>query len=1083
MLSKFFIERPVLSNVLAFIIMLLGGVAVFNLPITQYPPITPPTVQVTAYYPGATAQTLVKKVALPIEQQVNGVQGMLYMSSTSTSTGTYILTVTFQIGMDPDMAQILVENRVSAALAQLPDPVQTQGVITKKTSTSVLQLVTLTSPSKKFDALFLNNYATINLQNELVRLPGVANVNVLGVGQYSMRIWLNPDQMQQRSLVPNDIVNALKEQNAELAAGQFGSPPAGKEQDFQFSITANGSLDQVSEFEEIIVKSKTSNGGQITRLKDVARVELGSQSYSQFFEYNGQAAGGLAIYQLPGSNAINTAKGVSKKMEELAKNFPKDLKYDIPLDSTIIVKESVKEVYKTLFEAGLLVLLVIVVFLQDWRASLVPATTVPVTIIGAFGAMALLGFTINTMSLFAIVLSIGIVVDDAIVIVEGVMQHIERGETPKDAAIHAMDSLFGPIIGITLVLMAVFIPAAFMPGIIGQMYCQFALVIASTAFISAINAMSLKPTQCALWLRQKDPENLLSHSTEAAEDCVATVLGASRTLSPLSSCAPSAPCPSSASASVKSGSNRKINIFFRGFNAIYNPLEKWYGGRIRAMVHHSGLVTVIGLILVCLSGWGFTRIPTGFIPTEDQGYLMLVCNLPNGSAQTRAKEVVQRVAERIRNLQAVKSTLVAGGIPPFDSNAGLAYIILKDWSERGPRGKLADVYHDISAIAHADLESRSMLLVPPPIQGLGMSEGFQMQVNLIDGSFDYNKLQIVVEKILRAAAKEPALQKVSSGYCANVPQRHLTIDRREAFTYGVDVGDILNSLQTYLGSTYVNQYNQYGHTFDVFAQADTSFRATPDGMKNFYVRGQTNSMVPLGSLVHIESSHGPSVINLYNIYPSAAIVGTSAPGYSSGEALDVLQKVAEKELLPGSKVSWTAMSYQERLAGSSVYFIFGLAILLVYLVLAGQYESWITPIAVILAVPLALLGTVAALGCLGMANNIYVQIGLVLLIALSAKNAILVVEMAREYRAAGHEILEAAAMAAENRFRPILMTSITFIVGVLPLVFSTGAGAASRQSLGIAVASGMLASTCLAVVLVPSFYVVLQRYAEKQKKS
>lgn len=1014
--------------------MLLGGVALFTLPVTQYPPITPPTVQVTAYYPGATAQTLVKKVALPIEQQVNGVQGMLYMSSTETSTGTYILTVTFDIGTDPDMAQILVENRVSAALAQLPDPVQTQGVITKKTSTSVLQLITVTSPTGKFDALFLNNYATINLQNELIRLPGIANVNVLGVGQYSMRVWLNPNEMKERSLVPDDVINALKEQNMELAAGQFGSPPAAEGQDFQFSITANGSLNQVSEFEEIIVKSKTSNGGQITRLKDVARVELGSQSYSQFFEYNGQPAGGLAIFQLPGSNAINTAAGVREKMKELAQSFPKDLSYDIPLDSTIIVKESVNEVYKTLFEAGILVLLVIVIFLQDWRASLVPATTVPVTIIGAFGAMALLGFTINTMSLFAIVLSIGIVVDDAIVIVEGVMQHIERGETPKDAAIHAMDSLFGPIIGITLVLMAVFIPAAFMPGIIGQMYCQFALVIASTAFISAINAMSLKPTQCALWLKPRD-------------------------------------------------TSKPLNMFYRGFNAIYNPLERWYAARIRFMVHHSKIVTITGLLLVCLSGWAFTKIPTGFIPTEDQGYITLVANLPKGTAQGKAKVMIQHLSAKIRKLEAVKSILVAGGIPPFDSNAGLAYIILKDWGKRGPRGKLADVYHDISAIADADLEAQSMVLMPPPIQGLGISEGFQMQVNLIDGSFNYNKLQGVIENILQDAAKEPALQKVSSSYCATVPQMNLTINRREAFTYGVDVGDILNSLQTYLGSTYINQYNQYGHTFDVFAQADSNYRATPDEMKNFYVRGTTNSMVPLGSLIHIEHTEGPSTINLYNIYPSASVIGTAAPGYSSGEALNVLQKVADKNLIPGAKTSWTAMSYQEKLAGSSVYFIFALAVLLVYLVLAGQYESWITPVAVILAVPLALLGTAAALGSIGMANNIYVQIGLVLLIALSAKNAILVVEMAREYHAAGHDIIESAAMAAENRFRPIIMTSITFIVGVLPLVFATGAGAASRQSLGIAVASGMLASTCLAVALVPSFFVVLQQYAERKKKT
>ncbi|MBX9742626.1 MAG: efflux RND transporter permease subunit [Chthoniobacterales bacterium] len=1034
MLSKFFIERPVLSNVIALVTMLLGGVAIFTLPVTQYPPITPPTVQVTAYYPGATAESILKKVALPIEQQVNGVQGMLYMSSTSTSTGQYVLTVTFAIGMDPDMAQILVENRVAAALAQLPQSVQTQGVVTKKTATSVLQLITVTSQTEKYDALFLNNYATINLQNELVRLPGVANVNVLGAGQYSMRIWLNPDEMQQRSLVPSDVINTLREQNVELAAGQFGSPPASNGQDFQFSITANAALNQVSEFEQIIVKSDTAHGGQLTRLKDVARVEIGSQSYSQFFEYNGKPAGGLAVFQLPGSNAINTAKGVSAKMAELAKNFPKDLTYNIPFDSTRIVKESVNEVYKTLFETGLLVLIVIVVFLQDWRASLVPATTVPVTIIGAFGAMSLLGFTVNTMSLFAIILSIGIVVDDAIVIVEGVVQHLERGETPKNAAIHAMESLFGPIIGITLVLMSVFLPAAFMPGMIGQMYCQFALVIASTALISAINAMSLKPTQCALWLKQRDP-------------------------------------------------NKKLNVFFRSFNAVYNPLEKWYAARIGTLVRHSGLVTIIGLALACLAGWGITKIPSGFLPDEDQGYLLLISNLPKATAQRKTKDFVTHLAAEVSKLAAVQDTIVAGGMPAFDSNDGVIYIILKDWGKRGSRGKLSMVYSDIKNIANGETDAQSTVIIPPPIEGFGLSSGFQMQVNLIDGSFNYAKLQQVAQKIVEEAQKSPQLEKVVSHFQADVPQRHLTINRREAYTYGVDVSTILNSLQTYLGSTYINQYNQYGHTFDVFAQADTEFRTGFEKMKNFYVRGKNNSMVPLGSLVTMKHSQGPSIIDLYNIYPSASIIGVPTHGTSSGEALEALQRIANKVIIPGITTSWTGLSYQEQLANSSTFLIFGLAVLLVYLVLAGQYESWIIPIAVILAVPLALLGTIATLGAIGLANNIYVQIGLVLLIALSAKNAILVVEMAREYRVAGHDILESASMAAANRFRPILMTSITFVVGVLPLIFASGAGANARKSLGIAVASGMTASTCLAVVLVPSFFVVLERYAEKSKGS
>ena len=1039
MLSKYFIERPVLSNVIACVMMLLGAVAIATLPIAQFPPITPPTVVVTASYPGASAQTVIDKIALPIEEQVNGVEGMIYMESASSNDGSYALTVSFQIGTDPDSAQVLVQNRVSSAIAQLPSAVQTQGVVTQTKSTAILQIISLESQDNRYDALFLNNFATLNLQNELARIDGVGGVTVFGVGQYSMRIWLNPQQMQARSLVPNDVINALKDQNAEVTAGQLGSPPADKTQAFQFTVNANGELNTVEQFEDIIVKSDTRNGGQITRLRDVARVELGAVSYTQFSEYNGRPTGGLAIYQLPGSNALNTAKQVKAKLKELSRNFPQGLTYSIPLDNTIFVKESVREVFKTLFEAGALVLLVIIVFLQDWRATLVPATTVPVTIIGAFAGMAAMGFTINTLTLFAIVLSIGIVVDDAIVVVEGASKHIERGKSPRDAAIAAMNELFGPIVAVTLVLMAVFLPAAFLPGMIGQMYRQFALVIAVTALLSGINAMTLKPTQCALWLRAHDP-------------------------------------------------NKKKNAFFRGFNAVYERMEKWYARLIDRMVHHSGLMTLIAAVLMAFSLAGLIRTPTGFLPTEDQGYILIAVQLPNGAALGRSQAAMQALAAVVGKVPGVAETIVIGGsgASPIDAsaslfNSGVIYAVLKPSKERSHAENLQNISRNLIRAAATVQEANCLVLLPPPIQGLGLSDGFQMQVELSNGTFDYARLHSITEAIVAEAAREPAITSVLTPFRADVPQLKFTLNRREAETYGVQIGDVFNALETYLGSTYVNQITKFGRTFDVYAQADTAYRLNPEAIKQYTVRNASGHMVPLGSLASITPAHGPSVISLYNLYPTAAIIGSAAPGYSSGQALGALEKIAARILPQGMKFQWTALSYQEKLTGASTVLVFALAMVLVYFVLAGQYESWILPLAVIFAIPLALLGTVAALRLTGLPNNLYVQIGLVLLIALSAKNAILIVEMARQRRAEGLSILEAAVEAARLRFRPILMTSFTFILGVVPLILATGAGAASRQSLGIAVASGMLASTCLAVVFVPSFFVILQRLHERKQ--
>ena len=1038
MFAKFFIEHPVLANVIALVIMLLGGVAVFLLPVSEYPPITPPTVQVTTTYPGASAKTLVETVALPIEQQVNGVEKMLYMQSNCTGDGRYTLTVTFQVGTDLDFAQVLVQNRVSAAIAQLPMPVQQQGVVTKKKETSPLQIITLSSQDDRYDALFLSNFGALQLRDKLARLPGVGDVVVFGIGEYSMRVWLDPYQLNQRGLVPQDVVNAIQQQNANVAAGQLGMPPTPAGQDFQLTANVPAALSDPAQFEQIILKTDSGAGGQITRLRDVGRVELGARSYSQVFKVDGKPAGGIAIYQLPGANALDTAKGVRKLLDSLAPAFPAGLVYQIPFDTTTFVRQSISEVYRTLFEAGALVLIVIIVFLQNWRATLVPATTVPVTIIGAFAAMAVMGFSINLLTLFAVVLAIGIVVDDAIVVVEGVSQHVERGQSPKQASIDAMRELFGPIIGITLVLMSVFLPPAFMPGITGQMYRQFALVIAATALISAINAVTLKPTQCALWLRATEP-------------------------------------------------NRRKNIFFRGFNSIYDRVEGVYLRVIRAMVQRSRLMVLVALALVALAGWGLTKIPTGFIPAEDQGYLMVAVQAPDAASLARTEKMMDEIARIGLQTPGVERAIAigTGGPSPLDgdvslANAGIVYLMLKNWDMRGKGEDSPHIYQNLSAQLNRMQEARTRLLIPPPIQGLGAANGFQMQVELTDGSYDFARLQAITDHMVQEANAAPEIDDAFTAFRANVPQLSLRVDRAQAATLNVDVGDLYNLLQSSLGSTYVNLFTRFGHNYMVYVQADPQHRLNAEGIKQLFVRSQSGDMVPVGALAEIKPSLGPTAISLYNLFPSATINGAPAANSNSGQALTALESIPLKILPAGVSFEWSGLAYQEKLVGSSAYFIFALAILLVYFALAGQYESWITPVAVILAVPLALLGTVAALLSVGLANNIYVQIGLVLLIALSAKNAILIVEMAREGRAAGKDMIEAVVGASKARFRPILMTSFTFILGVLPLVLASGAGASARRSLGIAVASGMLASTCLAVLFVPAFFVVLQTWSERK---
>jgi HAE1 family hydrophobic/amphiphilic exporter-1 len=1042
MISKFFIERPVLANVIALFIVLIGMVAIIVLPVSQYPAITPPTIQVTTTYPGADAKTLINTVALPIEQQVNGVENMLYMQSTSTNSGAYTLIVTFAIGTDLNYAQVLVQNRVQAAMAQLPKSVQAQGVVVQQKSTAILQFITLYSEHNEYDGLFLNNYAAINMQDELSRLPGVGNVLIFGSGSYAMRIWLDPQKMYQYGLNPSDVLTAISNQNKAISAGQLGAPPTVGKQAYQFTVNVPGLLSNVNDFEDIIVKSVATNpnqkanastSAQIVRVRDVGRVELGSSNYSMLSKLNNKPTAAIGIYQLPGANALNVANEVRAAVAKMAKAFPPGLKYSIPFDTTIFVKASVNEVYKTLFEAMILVLIVIMVFLQNFRATLVPATTVPVTIIGAFFAMYLLGFSINLLTLFALVLAIGIVVDDAIVIVEGVSQHIERGELPKNAAINAMKELMGPVIGITLVLMAVFVPAGCMPGLTGAMYAQFALVIAATAFISAINAMTLKPTQCALWLRPIDP-------------------------------------------------NRQKNKIFQLFDKVYNPVEAAYVKFIDKLVHNYKTVSLIGIAMVILAILGLSRIPTGFIPIEDQGYVMMNVQLPDGASLDRTEALMQKLGAKVEKIGGIANVITIDGVSLLDNNANLAnagvlYIMFKDWDVRGKKQDLKVLYGELKKIADETLDAKILVMIPPPIQGLGNGSGFQQQIELQDGSFDYRKLQAATDLLIQYGNQKPQLSHLMTSFRASVPQIFAPVDRTKAESVGVPVGDAMDTLQTYIGSSYVNLFTKYGQVFQVYVQADAASRMTTDDFFHLYVKNLSGEMVPLGTLTETYPAVGPAIISLYNLYPSSNIYGTANVGYSSGQAIQAMENLSSRVLPTGMSYEWTSTAYQEKIAGNLSYFIFLLSLILVYMILAGQYENWVTPLAILFSVPLALIGTVLVLTKLGLANNIYTQIGILLLIALAAKNAILIVEVAREhYERENKSIMEAAVLGAKTRFRPIMMTSFAFILGVMPLVFASGAGANARRSIGIAVSSGMLASTCLAVVFVPAFYTWLQTW-------
>ncbi|MFN6049705.1 MAG: efflux RND transporter permease subunit [Planctomycetia bacterium] len=1028
MLSKFFIDRPVFANVIAIVTILLGVVALYRLPVERYPAITPPTVVVTGNYPGANAKVVADTVAAPIEQQVNGVENMMYMSSTSSADGSYSLTITFEIGTNLDDAQVLVQNRVSIAEPSLPEEVRRQGLSVKKQGSNIVLAVTITSPTKKYDGLFLSNYATLRLRDELSRIKGVGEVMIRGAGAYSMRIWFDPDRLASRQLTTSDVIAALARQNVQVAAGQVGQPPSPDGQRFQMTVTTLGRLSDPEQFENIVVKAGAV--GQVVYLRDVARVELGAQTYDSFASRNSMDSANLLVYQLPGSNAIEVSHAVHAAMEKIKPSLPEGMEYNIPFDTTKFVEAAIQGVYKTLLEAGVLVLVVILVFLQSWRALLIPATTVPVTIIGAFAFMPMLDFSVNMLTLFGLVLAIGIVVDDAIVIVENASHHIERGLMPREATIKAMSEVTGPVMAITLVLMAVFLPTAFLGGITGQLYRQFALTIAATAFISAVNALTLKPAQCAVYLKP--------HSGK--------------------------------------------NLFTKLFEFFYRPLEKVYTWVVGLLLRVWWLVLLVFVGLAVFTGWWYQKTPTGFLPTEDQGYVIIAVQLPDAASLDRTRAVIDRMNKVFSETEGVQHWFVLGGFSLLDgtnsSNGATAFAAWSDWSRRttpelAQEALVAKLQREFAQIQEAFI----LVLVPPSIQGLGVAGGFQMQVEDKEGV----GADILMERtmaIIDEARKRPEIGGAASTFRAGVPQLYLNIDRVKAERMGVMLNDVFATLQANLGSVYVNDFNKFDRTYQVRIQADASFRGDPNKLRRLEVRNRQGARVPLATLLTPETRIGPQSVIRYNLYQAASINGGAAPGVSSGEALKAMEEVAGNVLPASMGFDWTGIAFQEKRVTGEAILVFVLAVLLVYLVLAAQYESWVLPLAVILVVPLGLLGVVAAVNFRGMDNNIYTQIGVVLIIALASKNAILIVEFARELRLQGRSIREAAIEASRLRFRPILMTSFAFIVGVLPLVWATGAAAASRQALGTAVFGGMITSTVLAVFFVPVFYVAVQGLIE-----
>jgi len=1028
--SRFFIYRPIFAMVISIVVVLLGGLSIPILPVESLPNITPPTVKVSTSYPGASAEVLAETVAQPIEQEVNGVEDMLYMSSKSPATGSMDLTVTFEVGTNPDMAQVLTQNRVAIADPKLPEDVKRQGVTSKKQSTAMVMVASLISPDNRYDELYLSNYATTQVKDVLARVPGVGEVMMFGAKDYGMRIWLDPELLKARNLTTDEVLSALREQNVQVAAGKIGEEPNPAGLNFEYTITTLGRLSEVDQFKQIIIKR--GDEGQLVRVKDVARVELGAQSYAWYAELDGAPSISMGIYQLPGSNALGVAQGIADALDELAVRFPEGLEYSIPFDATRYIQASIEEVVGSLVIAIILVIFSVYIFLQDFRTTLVPAITIPVSLIGTFAVMLVTGQSINNLTLFGLVLAIGIVVDDAIVVVENTMRLIEEeGLDAKEAVSKAMGEVGGAIVATTLVLLAVFAPTLVMPGLTGRMYKPFAITIAVATVFSSVNALTLSPALCGLLLRKS--------------------------------------------------SGPKTKGFFGWFNRFFDWLSERYNSTVSSFVRRTAILMLVYLGIVGAMIFGFGRVPGGFVPSEDEGYFFVNVELPTASSLDRTRVVMDKAVQIVEEIPGVQNIIAIGGFSFLDSvqgsNYGAAIVTLVPWDER--EHTVFELIQMTQRELGTIIEGIAFAFGPPPIQGLGSGSGFQMELQDL-GGLGLRQLEIFANDIVAAGYQSGKIVRLNQNFRSNVPQLFIDVDREKAKRLNIPLQSIFNTLQANLGSAYVNDFNLYGRTWRVMVQADQEFRSRISDIERLEVRTGGGRMVPLSTLVEVQETVGPSVVNRFNMFPSATITGAPAPGYSEGEAVDEIERLAN-EILPASMgYAWSGVTQQQKAAGNVAPLIFSLALLMVFLFLAAQYESWATPFAVLLSVPLAIFGAVAITMMRGLDNNIYLQIGLVLLIGMSAKNAILIVEFAKQQvEEEGKSILEAATTAAQLRFRPILMTALSFILGVIPLVIASGAGANSRVSLGSAVFGGMLMATASGVFMIPVLYVVVQTLASK----
>ncbi|RMR01703.1 Hydrophobe/amphiphile efflux-1 HAE1 [Pseudomonas savastanoi pv. glycinea] len=1042
--SQFFISRPIFAAVLSLLILIAGSISLFQLPISEYPEVVPPTVVVRANFPGANPKVIGETVAAPLEQAITGVENMLYMSSQSTADGKITLTITFALGTDLDNAQVQVQNRVTRTEPKLPEEVTRIGITVDKASPDLTMVVHLTSPDKRYDMLYLSNYAILNIKDELARLGGVGDVQLFGMGDYSLRVWLDPNKTASRNLTATDVVNAIREQNRQVAAGQLGAPPSPSATSFQMSVNTQGRLVSEEEFENIVIRSGAD--GEITRLRDVARVELGSNQYALRSLLDNQPAVAIPIFQRPGSNAIDISNEVRAKMTELKQNFPEGMDFSIVYDPTIFVRGSIEAVIHTLFEALILVVLVVILFLQTWRASIIPLAAVPVSLIGTFAVMHMFGFSLNALSLFGLVLAIGIVVDDAIVVVENVERNIGLGLNPVEATKRAMKEVTGPIIATALVLCAVFIPAAFISGLTGQFYKQFALTIAISTVISAFNSLTLSPALSAVLLKAHDaPKDRFSRGLDK-------MFG---------------------------------SWLFRPFNRVFERASNSYMGIVGRVIRSSGIALVLYGGLMVLTYFGFATTPTGFVPPQDKQYLVAFAQLPDAASLDRTEDVIKRMSDIALKQDGVESAVAFPGLSingfTNSPNAGIVFVTLKPFEDRKDASLSAGAIAGALNGKFGEIQDAYMAIFPPPpVQGLGTIGGFRLQIE-DRGNLGYDELYKETMNIIAKSHSVPELAGLFTSYTVNVPQVDAAIDREKAKTHGVAISDIFDTLQVYLGSLYANDFNRFGRTYQVNVQAEQQFRQDADQIGQLKVRNNLGEMIPLATFIKVSDTAGPDRVMHYNGFITAEINGAAAPGYSSGQAQTAVEKLLKDELPNGMTYEWTEITYQQILSGNTALLVFPLCVLLAFLVLAAQYESWSLPLAVILIVPMTLLSAITGVILSGSDNNIFTQIGLIVLVGLACKNAILIVEFAKDKQTEGMSPLEAVLEACRLRLRPILMTSFAFIMGVVPLVFSSGAGAEMRHAMGVAVFSGMLGVTFFGLLLTPVFYVLIRNYVERKE--